>query len=274
MTAAFTQPAAAFVKPPTDGLAAAVIGTVKQAAANAPRSLQAAVGPSELGTPCTRKLAYRALDWDPKPNKDTDPWASIQGTAVHAWMADVFAAENERLHKLEDRCGTHCWRYLIEHRVRLPGGISGSCDLFDRDTATVIDWKVTGLPRLKEYRQHGPGQQYRWQAHCYGLGLQLAGETVERVAIVFLPRGGRIDQLHAWSEPYDYRVAVEAIQRYQTVRETLAHLDVEGHPERWAALPTADAHCPYCPWFLPGSGYLPSGCPGHEPNRNRTHLNR
>jgi hypothetical protein len=264
MTATFAQPPAGWVRPPipapAGSLASSIIDTVKHAAANAPRSLQAAVGPSELGTPCLRRLAYRTLDWDPKPNADTDPWAATIGTSVHAWMAAAYETENVKL------AGTPAAdRYLIEHRVFLPGGISGSCDLFDRDTATVIDWKVTGLPRLKEYRRDGPGQQYRWQAHLYGLGMQLAAETVEQVAIVFLPRGGRIGDLHTWSEPYQPHIAVEAINRYQAVRGFHATIDPEQHPDRWGLLPTADAHCAYCPWFLPGSADLSSGCPGHNP---------
>jgi hypothetical protein len=266
----FTQPAAGWVKPPipapAGSLASSVIETVKQAAANAPRSLQTAPGPSELGTPCTRRLGYRLLDWDPKPNKDTDPWASTIGTSVHAWMAETYATENAKL-----AGGPAHDRYLIEQRINLPGNITGSSDLFDRDTGTVIDWKVTGLPRLKEYRKNGPGQQYRTQVHLYGLGMQLAGELVEQVAIVFLPRGGRIADLHAWSEPYDPAVAVEALKRCQVVRDFNTALDPATHPERWALLPTADAYCTYCPWFLPGSADLSQGCPGHHPAPSTAH---
>ena len=261
----FAQPDAGWQRPPLEGaagiLATDVIETVKHAAAHAPRSLQAAPGPSELGTPCTRRLAYKALDWDPKPNSDTDPWAAIQGTSVHAWMAQAYTAEN-------GRCGYA--RYLIEHRVHLPGGIQGSCDLYDRHTGTVIDWKMTGLPRLREYRLNGPGTQYRTQAHLYALGLQLAGESPARVADVFLPRGGRIDGLHVWSEPYDPAVAVKALKRYQAIRQFHTELDPETHPDRWGLLPTADAHCLYCPWFLPGSTDLSQGCPGHSAPGNAT----
>lgn len=251
----FTQPAAAFVRPPTGGLAAAVIDTVKRAAASAPRSLQAAVGPSQLGTPCKRRLGYMAVDYEPKPNHDTDPWASVIGTATHAWMAETYAAENRRLGRE---------RYLIERRVHLPGGVSGSSDLFDRDTGGNLDWKITGLPRLKEYRKNGPGQQYRVQAHLYGFGMQLAGETVKDVVIVFLPRGGRLDMLHVWSEPYDPQVAVEALKRYQTIRDFHATVDPIANPERWQLLPTGDAYCTYCPFYLPGSADLSQGCPGHQ----------
>jgi hypothetical protein len=265
----FAQPAAGIFRPPGDPVATSVIDTVKRAAAHAPRSMQAAVGPSELGTPCRRKLAYKVLDWPAKPNSDTDPWASVIGTATHAWLADTYGQENQRLFseardRYVDGHGARRNRYLIEHRVHLPGGISGSCDLFDRDTGDVIDWKITGLPRLKEYRKNGPGQQYRVQAHLYGFGMQLAGETVKRVADVFLPRGGRIDMLYVWSEPYDPQVAVEALKRYQAIRDFHATVNPEQHPDRWQLLPTADAHCTYCPFYLPGSADLSKGCPGHQ----------
>ena len=217
--------------------------------------MQRTAGPSELGTPCTRRLGYRVLDWEPKPNTDTDPWAAIQGTAVHTWMAAAYAAENTRLGRE---------RYLIEHRVHLPGGITGSTDLYDRDTTTNVDWKVTGAQRLREYRKNGPGAQYQAQAHLYALGLQLAGEQPSDVAIVFLPRGGRIDDLWPWSEPYDPGIAVQALKRYQAIIDFHITVDPERHPERWQLLPTADAHCTWCPWFLPGSADLSQGCPGHN----------
>jgi hypothetical protein len=274
----FTQPDAGWVRPPLEGpagaLATSVIETVKHAAANAPRSLQAAPGPSGLGTPCTRRLGYMALDWDPKPNRDTDPWASVIGTSVHAWMAATFAAENERLTS-EGKAAVDDGfevldRYLIEHRIWLPYGISGSCDLYDRLTRTVADWKVTGLPRLREYRLHGPGAQYRAQAHLYALGLQLHGERPEHVAIVFLPRGGRIDGLWTWTESYDPGIAVAALKRYHGIQMFHVTADPEKYPDRWGLLPTADAHCVWCPWFLPGSADLSQGCPGHSAPGNAT----
>jgi hypothetical protein len=260
----FTQPAAGHIRPPIDGpagaLATSVIETVKHAAASAPRSQQRMAGPSELGTPCTRRLAYRMLDWDPKPNSDTDPWASIQGTAVHAWMAETYTRLNEELGRQ---------RYLIEHRIFLPGGITGSTDLYDRDLHLNNDWKIVGPNRLRDYRRDGPGRQYRTQAHLYALGLQLAGEQPRDVAITFLPRGGRVDGLHVWSEPYDHHIAVEALKRWQALVTTHAFLDVEKYPERWALLPTADAYCTFCPWFLPGSPDLSQGCPGHNTRKEK-----
>jgi len=260
MTApAFAQPEAGWIRPPQPGiagqLASSVIETVKHAASHAPRSLQTEVGPSELGTPCVRRLAYKLLAWD-QANADTDPWASVIGTAVHAWMAATYSDVNRQLGRI---------RYLVERRVPLPGmPHGGSTDLYDRDMRLNNDWKVTGMDKLRQYRRSGPGQQYRVQAHAYGLGLQLAGETPEHVAITFLPRGGRVSDLHVWAEPYDPLVAVEYLKRYQATRDALAALDPEANPERWAMFPTADAHCSWCPFHLPMSADLSKGCPGHR----------
>jgi hypothetical protein len=264
MTTMFQQPAAGQYRPPVEGIAGHittdVIGTVKAAARRAPRSLQIAVGPSQLGTPCTRRLAYQILDWDPKPNSDADPWASVIGTSVHAWMAAAYEEENRQLgHQ----------RYLIEQRVWLPGGITGSSDLYDRETGVNNDWKVTSLDNLKKYRRDGPGPQYRIQAHLYALGMQLAGEKPEHVAITFLPRGGRIDGLWVWTEPYIPQVAVDALRRYQDTCTAIGMLIPDTAPERWAMFPTADAHCLWCPWHLPGSADLSQGCPGHNPSKEK-----
>jgi hypothetical protein len=258
---AFAQPEAGYTRPPTTGvagqIAAMVIDDVKHAAANAPRSRQVSVGPSELGTPCTRRLAYRLLAWD-RPNADTDPWAATIGTSVHAWMAAAYEAKNRQL---------GCQRYLIEHRVHLPGGISGSSDLYDRETCVNNDWKITSLDNIRKYRRSGPGQQYRIQGHLYGLGMLLAGEAPADIAITFLPRGGRIDGLYVWSEPFDPSVAADAIRRYLATRDALTALDPETHPERWALFPTAEAHCAWCPFYLPMSADLSRGCPGHRTAR-------
>lgn len=255
---AFQQPEAGWVKPALQGvagtLATDVIETVKHAARRAPRSMQVAVGPSQLGTPCVRRLAYHLLDW-PQANADTDPWTSVIGTATHAWMAAAYEEENRQL---------GYQRYLIEQRVWLPCGIKGSSDLYDRDTGVNNDWKITSPANITKYRKNGPGAQYRTQAHLYALGMQLAGEKPSDVAITFLPRGGRIDGLWIWSEPYQPAVAVQAIKRYEATQLALIAADVETHPDRWGLFPTGDAYCLYCPFHLPGSADLSQGCPGHN----------
>jgi hypothetical protein len=241
----------------------AVRRLIAQAAAAAPRSQQIDMGPSEAGEPCARRLAYKILDWH-KPGRDLDPWAAVQGVAVHTWLAAAFRAENDRLGRK---------RYLVEQRVQpvtdtdaklgLPGWLTGSCDLFDRDTGLVTDWKLTSPDRLRQYAAAGPGQKYRTQAHLYGRGLVNAGEHVAAVSIVFLPRATFLDGIHVWSEPYDPSVVEAAFRRLAAIRDALIALDPEANPGRWSYFPTAPGSCRHCPWLQPGSRYLARGCPGH-----------
>lgn len=254
----FAQPDAGYKRPAITGIAGEisthVISVVQDAARNAPRSRQAAPGPSELGVPCDRRLAYKIMDWD-RPNDSRDQWPSTIGTSVHAWMAGAFEDLNRKLG----------WeRYLVERRVHLPYGISGSSDLFDRETRVNNDWKVTGLPKIKEYRARGPGEQYRVQAHLYALGMLLAGEAPADVAITFLPRGGRIDDLFVWTEPFDPAIATAALARYEAIKQKVITLDPQIRPATWAAFPTAESYCTYCPFHLPHSADLAKGCPGHR----------
>ncbi|GHH67530.1 hypothetical protein GCM10017673_14660 [Streptosporangium violaceochromogenes] len=259
--ALFSQPDAGWAATPLSGLAAtiatSVVQTVRDAGANAPRSQQRVIGPSEIGMPCTRRMAYKLLD-HPETNTSGDPWASIIGTAVHAWMEETYAAENARLGRE---------RYVIERRLHIRGNIYGSADLYDRDLRVNNDWKVVGADRLKNYRKDGPGPQYRIQAHLYGLGQENAGETPEHVAITFLPRGGRIDGLHVWTEPYDRAVALGALERLDNVLTALDALNPAGNPQAWAMFPATEAYCTFCAYFQPGSTDLSVGCPGAHPTK-------
>lgn len=240
-------------------LAERVGALIIDAANNAPRSRQKRIGPSEVGDPCERKLTYKMLDW-PAIN-DSDPIASVLGTGFHAWMEEAFGARQSLLPDGRDR-------YKIEERVTVRQGytddatLAGSSDLYDRQTGTVYDWKLTGTSSLDKYRRHGPGDQYRRQAHLYGLGQENAGETPRRVAIVFVARYHEL-RVHVWTEPYDRGIAVEALMRLDRIRDQLMQLDPESHPERWVQIPTSDrAKCRFCPWFKPGSADLAIGCPG------------
>ncbi|MFF4412138.1 hypothetical protein ACFYY8_06365 [Streptosporangium sp. NPDC001559] len=254
----FSQPDAGWAATPLSGLAATiattVVQTVRDAGANAPRSRQRVIGPSEIGMPCTRRMAYKLLDW-PEVNTSSDPWASIVGTSVHAWMAETYEAENRRLG----------WqRYLIEQRLHIRGNIYGNSDLFDRDSSVraVIDWKVVGDEQLKKYRKNGPGPQYETQGHLYGFGQEQAGEQVDNVAVVFLPRTGRIDGLHVWTAPYDRSIALGALERLDNVLTALDALDPASNPQNWNLFPATEAYCTYCAYFQPGSTDLSRGCPG------------
>ena len=149
--------------------------------------------------------------------------------------------------------------------------ITGSCDVFDRVTGTVIDWKTTGPTMLKKYVRKGPGPEYRVQAHLYGRGWQRRGMTVRNVMIVFLPRNGELHEAHIWHEPYDEQVAIDGLTRASGIAvatKALGHAALE-------QLPTAEAYCRLCPFHSPQSTDLRVGCPGHpggDHNRSRDGL--
>lgn len=233
----------------------AIRSVVLDANRDAPRSLQAAVGPSEVGEPCARRLAYRVMN-EPRVNTDSDPWAAIVGTAVHGWLADAFTAANTRLGRI---------RYLVERRVNITDNLAGSCDLYDADTAAVIDHKVIGQSSMTKYKKDGPPEQYRSQAHLYGLGFTRLGLPVREVSLAFYPRGGMLSGLHVWSEPYDQAIADAALQRMWSVTEAAITLGVNDEPGRYSLIPAEPGHrCTWCPWFKPGAA-TGRTCSGHLP---------
>lgn len=186
-----------------------------EADARADRSQQAALGPSEIGMPCTYHLALRILGDDSAGGFD-DPWCAIIGTATHAWLDEAAAGYNVA----HDEA-----RFVPELRVHphpelLPSG--GRADLYDTRHNTVVDHKIVGSASLKKYKASGPGKQYRTQAHLYGKGYRLAGYDVEHVAIAFWHRGGRLGDLYVWTEPFTESIADEALERYQTLKNLLA----------------------------------------------------
>jgi hypothetical protein len=246
----FTAPS---VPPAQPELLATLTDIIRMTDANSPRSRQRALGPSEVGDPCARRLSYKLMEIEPV-NTRSDPWAAIIGTAVHAWLADTFTAANT---------GLDAPRWLVEQRVHPTDGLSGSCDLYDTWTGTVIDWKIVG--RLKEYKQAGPGPQYQAQAHLYGLGWSRAGHDVRQVALAFLPRNSWLGDAHLWVDDYDPTYARKALDRLGDIVTACGLLDVEDHPERHALIPpTPGPHCTWCPFFVPGSSDLGRGCPGPE----------
>lgn len=188
---------------------------IDEAIRNQPRSLQRRIGPSELGIECVRCLA-RKLAGRPEADADT-PWRPFVGTAVHAALADVFTQAN---------AGLDTVRWLVEHRVdvgEVAGeAITGSADLYDRVTATVVDYKVVGPSSLRRYRAAGPSEVYQTQAHLYGRGFTRRGAPVDTVAIWFLPSNGELSEAHWWAEPYDEQIAVAALTRADTIAGLIA----------------------------------------------------
>lgn len=241
-----------------------LVTLIRRAIEHHPRSQQVALGPSEVGHPCARRLGYKMLGYDENPGEPN--WKATVGTAVHAWLEDVMTDDNPRQDLRQQADAT---RWVVEATVSCGelGGqdLRGHCDLFDRLTGTVVDWKCVGPTQLRKYKSKGPGATYRAQAHLYGRGWARRGQTVRRVAVMFLPRDGELRDAHFWTEPYDEQIAIAALERANAAHAVTAAMGDNALP----LLATADAYCRLCPFYRAGSTDLTTGCPG-DPGAQRT----
>jgi hypothetical protein len=202
-----------------------------------------------------------------KGERQSEPnWKATVGTALHTWLEHMLDTANMN-YELRTRSGQE--RFYTEQRVTvgqiLGRDIDGSCDVYDRATATVVDWKSVGPSQLAKYRRLGPGGQYRVQAHLYGRGWRNRGLPVDYVMVVFLPRNGELAETYVWWEPYDESVATDALERATGIALATQALGTGALHH----LATADAFCHRCPYFLANSTVLDAGCPGHAERRTR-----
>lgn len=217
------------------------LGVIKDGITRHPRSLQKRIGPSEIGRPCDRWILHK-LNGDGEPDRGP-AWKPAIGTAVHAQLEEWFSGANygggETKH-VE-------WVTEWEVTVGTIGGqpITGHSDLFHCPTGTVIDHKIIGPRQLDKYRLHGPGEQYRTQAHLYAKGFSDDGGwgPARTVAIAFLPRDGELSNAYFWSEPYDPHLAAAAMARANRLHTMLQVVGID------AAL-AASALCDdqWCTW--------------------------
>ena len=226
----------------------ALLDVVTRAGIWSPRSGQVAIGPSEVGHPCTRRIAYKLLDWD-KPNEmQGGSWAAQVGTAIHAYLAEIFGKKEG---------------YLVEQRVNIRGNLAGTVDLYDTKNGVVLDWKTTGASKLAAYRKDGADPQHVIQVHLYAYGLAAQGADVKKVALAYLPTSGQLSDGYVDIRDYDENIALDAFKRLDTIHALLAQVDVEQNPEFWSQIPAKTSRlCAWCPYFKPFSKALDEGCPG------------
>jgi len=234
--------------------------TIRRTIGAHPRSQQATIGPSELGGPCLRRIGHK-LAGTPTVNRGI-AWRPTVGTAVHSWLADAFEADNRaRVDALGNPPADARWAVETSVTVGDIGGkpCKGTADLYDRVTATVVDWKIVGRSTLMKARTGGPSGVYRTQLHLYGRGFRNARLPVERVAIAYLPSSGELHEAHFWAETYQETVAAQALSRADGVAQALA---AAGPDVVLPALSTAENYCSQCPYFRARSTDLARTCPG------------
>jgi hypothetical protein len=234
-----------------------IAALVHRRAAQAPRTLQRHLGPSELGVACDRQVVGKLLGLS-RVNFVADPWPAILGTATHVWLADAFSADDPA-------------RWMTEHRVNPMDGHSGTGDLYDVTTRTVGDHKVLGKTTLaKVRRKMGPVRAYKRQLALYGLGFLREGREVERLALIAYPRTEpSLNDIYVWEQPFDDDVLEWIDDTFAETRRRKAQaslvesgdLSIHDVPR----IPSSD-ECYYCPFFQPdvdyATGSIGHGCPG------------
>jgi len=221
---------------------------ILDAANNDPRTLQKSLGPSDLGTPCDRKIAY-LLTETPAVNTRTDPWPATVGQAIHMWLEKTF----------RDQAG-----WTTERKLQIGEFISGTSDLYHDEM--VIDHKSAGPDVMRKIPKDGPPPEYVVQVQLYGYGYRLAGMPVKKVALAFYPRSGWLSNMYVWVGDYSEEVALAALDRMYRVAASVLDLDIASNPHRFQQIPAVAYQCGFCPFYRPDMGPDQSadnfGCPG------------
>lgn len=199
------------------------------------RSLQVDIGPSSLGG-CRRRV-WHELKQSPKIN-NTESLGAILGSFIHSGMEKVMT----RLDPFGDN-------YLVEIEIE-HDGLRGHCDLFIKDLGLVVDFKTTTKSGLRYLND----RQKLWQVHTYGYLLSKNGYQVNEVALVGIPRDGKMADIRVVQEPYSELIALEALEWLKEIKDVVATNGEPPAPEKYVGF------CKdYCPYYSPSEV---SGCPG------------
>ena len=207
------------------------------------RDKQKLIGPSGLGTLCTRCLADGLV----KGQYDTENryWlGAVVGTAIH----ELFSSRVQRDPNV-----------LSEHKVligEIPGYgiIKGTTDLYLKPQKAIVDLKSTTRKKLALYRRALVDSDvsaslvpvrhtlngYLNQTMLYGMGMVNSGFPVKEVSLAFIPRDGTSDNdIWTWTTAYDPEQAQKVWNRALALWKWLQD---GGDPD---TLPSAEG-CYYC----------------------------
>jgi hypothetical protein len=216
------------------------------------------MGPSEMGSPCDRRLALSLMRMPPV-NPGGDGWAAFVGTCIHAGLEELFMWAD---------AGTG--RFVTEQRLEFASVYvpKGTADLIDRTLLMILDHKCQGRWSRNKLKTQGPSPTYKVQAHVYAHGARLRGEKIEKIAIVSWPRDeATLDDLYVHVEDYNPLIAKRAFERVEKIgAEVGAKLNMNDptleDKARVAAEFTVADDCRFCPFFLPNARDITRGCNG------------
>lgn len=243
--------------------AAEIRRVMHEHAAQAPRTLQQHLGPSELGVDCARQVVGKMAAL-PATNHVSDPWPSMRGTALHAYAEEAFQADNLR---------TGVLRWITEQRVTPHPDHPGTADLYDAVEQQVDDHKFLGDSSMAKIRKGWP-RKYLVQLLLYGLGYIKLGLPVYRVNVIAYPAtAASLDGLYVRDQEMTsdgFTLLPEVAELLDTVfaqtaeRRAMADELLAGRLSI-DAVPTSpsDDECYFCPFYRPQAAKDGgSGCPG------------
>jgi hypothetical protein len=224
------------------------------------RSQQRHLGPSEIGHVCHRQIAGKLAQLPPT-NHVLDPWASIMGTAGHAWMETCLSQVNERLGRI---------RFLTEFKVTPTMGFEGhpgTGDGYDADHQAVIDHKFLGDTSMNKLRRSGPPRHYYVQFLLYMLGFLALGLPVQRIVLLAWPRTtSSLDGMYVYEHQIteaDYAFLRDVIEPELRYRKAWAAAIVADQAQLMD-VPADTSDCIFCDFYRPQSARDGGpGCPGH-----------
>lgn len=228
-----------------------------------PRSQQTELGPSEIGDPCPRRIAYKVARFPEPESFVDDPWFAIMGTAVHAHIASVLDWENS----LAEAQG-HDPLWLVERRVSVradeDGSLEGSMDAYNFKLRRPIDHKLVGKTKHDKVRRNGPPKDYHVQIQCYGVGAMRMGLEVDKVSIAFYPRWEKISKaLYVWTGSLRPDIVDKALERVDIIVALVRELNPMGNPYNFTKIKSVPSEdCRFCPWLRPGED-TGMTCPGN-----------
>jgi hypothetical protein len=233
-----------------------LIEIVRWANLNSKRSQQVALGCSEVGHECDRRLAYRIAGVE-AGGYGNDPWPAIVGTSIHAWMEQAIN-DFQAVHGVSE--------WITEMEVLPSPLVMGHTDLYRE--GLVLDWKFPSPDNLRKMREAGPSVQYVTQVQLYGLGHVNAGRRVDRVGIVALGRQGWLKDMYVWTTEFDRSAAEAALNRIYAIGHQLIAAETNGpsltDDQIWQSFPATPSRlCSWCPFYrrdLAEAGR--KGCPG------------
>jgi hypothetical protein len=244
---------------PMTGLAAQIAAQMKEifhAYSNRmERTLQTTLGPSEIGSPCDRRLAM-SLMHIPPVSPGMDGWAAFVGTCIHTGLAEMLTWAD-----------ANTGRFAVEVPLTFPSEYvpKGTSDLLDRVLMVVDDHKAMGRFSLDELRTKGPRELYRVQLHTYAYGQVAKGEKVKWVAIVAWPREqNSLKDLYVWVEPYQPEIAQKAIARVDAIAGEVKSKTGLMQPLEIAKDFDVADDCKFCPFLAKGDPGMTRGCPGRK----------